>query len=119
MFVTSIFLIGLLSAGTYERKPGSPHVLRGPTALDNVASGGIDEFEALLIGDVYFAVNSHCGNFSGLSDGGSIWILSAESTFSGKALDGFSIDKMTGRIYSQQCTSYERPEDIVKNSYTH
>lgn len=112
-------LMPLLLSGFLAASPviaASPPLASQPVAdLEGVvASDGIDEYEAMRIADVYFAINAHCGQFSGVSDGGLIWVVHAQSTFSGNQTESFGIDKTAGRIQSESCASYEKPADILR-----
>jgi hypothetical protein len=92
----------------------SGHPLHAQSALAEVeVADGIDQGEAMRIADVYYAGNGHCGAFNSVTDGGLVWIVHAQTTFSGAAVEGFSIDKRSGTIQSNQCASYRKPADIL------
>lgn len=103
----------VLFAVLLARPTGAIAETGNTTFVDISLADGIDENEAARIGDAYYAVNTHCGSFAGVSDGGAIWILRSQSSFSGTEADGASIDKATGRIVSSTCRSYTSPKEIL------
>ena len=114
MLMRMLLLAGLLAISPEVAASLSP-ASQAAKELEGVdTSDGIDEYEALRIADVYFAINAHCGQFSGVSDGGLIWVVYAQSTFSGNYAESLGIDKTTGRIQSDGCASYEKPADILR-----
>ncbi len=61
---------------------------------------GISQSEAEIIANFYFDRNVGCGAFNGIRDGGSFWIVNAQSGLAGTPVNGFHIDKVTGKILS-------------------
>ena len=81
--------------------------LKGITVTD-----GVSKPEAEIIAQCYFHQNVGCGAFLGIHDGGSNWIVDAKFGLAGKPVNGFHIDKNTGRITSPIGPSYANPSQI-------
>ena len=61
---------------------------------------GISKSEAELIAECYFHENVGCGAFTGIQDGGPFWVVEGFFGYSAKPINGFHIDKDTGKITS-------------------
>jgi hypothetical protein len=61
----------ILLLGSFDASASSGRSLHQQSALADVeVTDGIDQGEAMRIADVYYAVNSHCGSFNSVTDGG-------------------------------------------------
>jgi hypothetical protein len=77
-------------------------------------SDGISKSEAELIAECYFCRNVGCGEFSGIRDGGDYWIVDGAFGYAGTPIQGFQIDKRTGKITSPVGPSYATPFEIFQ-----
>ena len=73
---------------------------------------GISKSEAELIAECYFHQNVGCGGFTGIRDGGDYWIVDGAFGYAAKPIQGFHVDKSTGRITSPIGPSYATPLEI-------
>jgi hypothetical protein len=103
----------LLLAGGCGCQPAGPSEseLRGRLHAVSV-SDGVSKEEAVIIAECYFARNIGCGALRGLQDGGTHWIIEASFGVSGRAVQGFRIEKQSGRVTSTIGPSYEDPLQI-------
>jgi hypothetical protein len=75
-------------------------------------SDGISQSEAEIIGRCYFLKHVGCGAFRGVLDGGDRWIVDGAVGPAGVPVQGFFIDKRTGKVTSPIGPSYDNPLDI-------
>ena len=75
---------------------------------------GISQSEAEIIANFYFDRNVGCCAFNGIRDGGPFWIVNAQFGFAGTAVNGFHIDKLTGKISSPIGPSYSNPSELLR-----
>ena len=73
---------------------------------------GISKSEAELIAECYFHQNVGCGGFTGIRDGDGYWIVDGAFGYAAKPIQGFHIDKSTGKITSPIGPSYATPFEI-------
>ncbi len=83
--------------------------LKGITVQD-----GISQSEAEIIPKYYFELNVGCGGYNGVRDGGPFWIVEAQEGFAGTPVNGFHIDKKTGKISSPIGPSYSSPAELLR-----
>lgn len=74
---------------------------------------GVSRSEAQVIGECYFARNVGCGVFLGVIDGGSRWIVDAAVGYAAKPVEGFYIDKHSGKVVSPIGPSYDNPLEML------
>jgi hypothetical protein len=110
--IVDILMATLLAADPAPATPVEPAapetILAGVNAAD-----GIDYMEAFRIAQGYFAIHVGCGGFSGISDGGGVWVVHGQFGIAGTPIQGFSISKLTGAISSPVGPSYARPADMT------
>ena len=82
-------------------------ILRNVTVAD-----GTSKPEAEIIAKCYFHQHVGCGNFTGIRDGGSFWIVDGAFGYAGQPIAGFHIEKRTGQVKSPIGPSYAMPFDI-------
>jgi hypothetical protein len=75
-------------------------------------SDGISQSEAETIAESYFRQNVGCGAWTGIQDGGDRWIVEAKFGFGGEPVEGFFIDKQSGKVTSPIGRSYDNPHKI-------
>ena len=73
---------------------------------------GVFKSEAELIAECYFHQNVGCGGFTGIRDGGEFWVVDGAFGYAAKPIQGFHIDKSTGKITSPIGPSYATPFEI-------
>jgi hypothetical protein len=73
---------------------------------------GISKSEAELIAECYFHQNVGCGGFTRIRDGGGYWIVDGAFGYAAKPIQGFHIDKSSGKITSPIGPSYATPFEI-------
>jgi hypothetical protein len=73
---------------------------------------GISKPEADIVAECYFHQNVGCGGYTGIRDGGDVWIVDGAFGVAAKPIKGFYIDKSTGRITSPIGPSYATPFEI-------
>jgi hypothetical protein len=127
-FLTVLFLLFLAGSGC-QKEPAGP-INSGPDApsqsrearivelrqklLTVTTADGISKSEADLIAQCYFLENVGCGAFTGIQDGKDFWIVDAKSGLAGTPVNGFHIDKRTGKITSPIGPSYAIPSEIFR-----
>lgn len=67
---------------------------------------GISRAKADLIARCYFDANVGCGAYKGIRDGGAYWIVEGAFGFGGMPIEGFHIDKHSGRITAGSVESF-------------
>ena len=116
-----ILLALLICAGCSQPAPTSPlspreletNQLREKLRAITVADG-ISKPEAELIAECYFHQNVGCGGYTGIRDGGDYWIVDGAFGYAGTKIQGFHIDKSTGKITSPIGPSYATPFEIFQ-----
>ncbi len=73
---------------------------------------GISKAEAELIAECYFHQHVGCGAFTGVARTGPFWIVDAKFGYAGTPVNGFHIDKSSGKIRSPIGPSYATPIEI-------
>ena len=73
---------------------------------------GISKTEAELIAKCYFHQNVGCGGFTGIRAGDGFWIVDGAFGYAAKQIQGFHIDKSSGKITSPIGPSYATPFEI-------
>ncbi len=73
---------------------------------------GVSQSEAEIIGECYFSKHVGCGACYGVHDGGDRWMLDAAFGYGGKTVNGFYIEKHSGKIVSPIGPSYDNPLEI-------
>ena len=79
-----------------------------------VVADGISKSEAELIAECYFHKHVGCGGFTGVRDGGDYWIVDGAFGVAAKPIQGFHIDKSTGKVTSPIGPSYATPLGIFQ-----
>src|ERR1043166_2886328 len=85
------------------------HKLRNLSLTD-----GVTEAEARTIAQAYFDYHVGCGAFTGIRDGGHSWIVDGKFGYAGTPIQGFYIDKCSGKLTSPIGPSYDDPRKIYK-----
>ena len=75
-------------------------------------SDGVSQSEAKIIARSYFARHVGCGAFTGIRDGGKRWIVDGMFGAAGEPIQGFFIEKRSGKVTSPVGPSYEDPLKI-------
>jgi hypothetical protein len=73
---------------------------------------GVSKPEAEIIAECYFHQNVGCGSFTGIRDGGTFWIVDGVVGYAAQPIEGFQIDKRSGKIKSPIGPSYATPFEI-------
>ena len=76
-------------------------------------SDSITKSEATIIAECYFHRHVGCGAFLGIRDGGKYWIVDGGFGYEGTPIEGFHIDKRSGKITSPIGPSYADPLQII------
>lgn len=86
--------------------------LKPPEAQHGVRS----RKEAERIAQSYFALHVGCGAYTGISESREAWIVEGKFGFAGEPIEGFFIDKKTGRITSPIGPSYANETEMRSNA---
>lgn len=111
-FFTLLILVLVACAGC-QTPPAAPSAAEWRQKLRTVnLADGVSESEAQIIGGCYFAEYVGCGGFAGIRDGGDCWIVDGSFGFVGIPVQGFFIDKHSGKLVSPIGPSYNNPLEI-------
>ena len=103
----------LVIAGSVGCERVSPSESRLRQRLHSISlSDGVSQAEASIIAECYFDREVGCGGFLGIRDGGSRWIVEGAFGVAGKPVQGFYIEKQSGRVTSPIGPSYDDPFQI-------
>jgi hypothetical protein len=108
-----ILILLLVACAGCQTQPVAPTAAEWREKLRTVTlADGISQSEAQIIGECYFARHVGCGAFSGVHDGGDRWIVDGAVGYAAVPVQGFYIDKRSGKVVSPIGPSYDNPLDI-------
>jgi hypothetical protein len=107
------FLFLLIVCVGCETLPAPPTAAEWHQKLQTVnLADGVSQSEAQIIGECYYAKYVGCGGFTGIRDGGDRWIVDGDFGIAAMPVQGFYIDKHSGKLVSPIGPSYDNPLEI-------